>query len=65
MLLATCPHCEAVNRYEVNTQSYTLEKTYRTEKETTAYTYPPHDVKVLICNACKRAYWGVFIDERW
>ena len=65
MFTATWPHCEYVNRYDVNKQSYKLEKTYRTEQETVSYTYPPHDTDELTCSTCKRTYWAVFLDQRW
>ena len=65
MIIATCPHCESVNRYEVNTGPDKLEKTLRTKQETASYTYPPHNVIDLICTTCKRTYWGVFLDQRW
>lgn len=65
MFTATCPHCEVVNQYDVYTGPDKLEKAFRTEQETTSYTYPPHRVFDLICDACKRTYWGVFLDQRW
>lgn len=65
MLNARCPHCESVNRYDVNTGSEKLEKTFRTEQETVSYTYPPYGVHDFICTTCKQTYWAVFLDQRW